>query len=745
MLLSIVRDALRALFGCSVLLLLTACGDGNDLPELQTLFPEVVLTDEGSLTVRGVAVGGDDPLESIVVEVNGTSVSGTLEADGRWTVSDIPLEPGVNDLRVTVVGRSGDEETSFLLTVRREAILPLPNGVALDEQLGEAYVVDAFAQDIFRVDLAHGGVDVLSMDPDTPELRLFAPSVERGSLGGLFVQSSRRVLKVDAATGTREILAELPSRLPFPLEPFPSRGAVPVRGAVSGVSTESTARLGVPPPPPGNISNLNGGLVFNAAGGIAALAPDEAGNRIFVLDQRGVLYVAPATVATPPAEFVDFGVAAAGIFPLDAVYHPESDRVLAINLLDGSIYRYDVSTGLPTVLAEGADEGPPAVEIDLDPEDGGILIADASGALHRLNATTGARTALAASYTSDRSTGVTGLSAGVEQVLITDAVATSVEAYDRLADEWGTLFESRLGLGERLPIQAAALDEANARMLVAVPGAIAEISLITGLRRPILDLPSPSEDVQDSAYLLVPSGDGERVYVALASDRSLAEIDLSTGAIRVLASATIGSGPEFDFISSLALDEANGTLYLGDGARLPGELSRILALDLATLERRGIDVTLAEDEQLGELLFDPARDQLLLNVQTLESIPGLPFLSFGPTELQTLDPATGARAVLAELTPSQLLNPFGRFVLEGSDSVLFVSGANGDPLMARVALASGAVTIIDEGIGRGPSVYGLLGLGAGRAAGVPIAYILDGTGTVFLFDAERGERVIVSK
>ncbi|MEM8769938.1 MAG: hypothetical protein AAGE43_21085, partial [Pseudomonadota bacterium] len=351
MFLSIVRDAVRPSFLCGALLLLAACGsDGDKLPELENLFPEVVLTDEGSLTVRGIAVGGEDPLESIVVEVGGTTVAGMLEADGRWTIFDIPLEPGENDLRVTVVGRSGDERTSALLTVRREPILSRPSGIAFDEQLAEAYVVDTFSQDLFRADVVDGGVDVLTAESGAP--RLFSPSIERGALGGLFVESGSSVLKVDAATGRREVLAILLGL--FPLEPFPA--SVDAGAFVLGRSAATPIDFG----------NVPGGLVFGLGGGIAAMAPDEAGNRVFALDRVGALYVAPATVASTPHSFVEFGVATSGISPVDAVYHPGSDTVLAINGRDGSILRYNVTTGLPMVLSEGSDGEPPAVEIDLE-------------------------------------------------------------------------------------------------------------------------------------------------------------------------------------------------------------------------------------------------------------------------------------------------------------------------------------------------------------------------------------------
>lgn len=87
-------------------------------------------------------------------------------------------------------------------------------------------------------------------------------------------------------------------------------------------------------------------------------------------------------------------------------------------------------------------------------------------------------------------------------------------------------------------------------------------------------------------------------YVVNISGGSIYSVDLSTGNRTVISDSSTGSGPSLQSAYGLALDEANNTLYAGNGNSL---YTGVIQVDIATGNRTTL---FAEDEKNGPTIYN---------------------------------------------------------------------------------------------------------------------------------------------
>jgi WD40 repeat protein len=140
------------------------------------------------------------------------------------------------------------------------------------------------------------------------------------------------------------------------------------------------------------------------------------------------------------------------------------------------------------------------------------------------------------------------------------------------------------------------------------------------------------------------SPDGASIYAL--SDRGLYQLDAEEGAPMALAQQNNSA------IASLALDNANGLVYVGEfGSNAP------LVWLLVTGEQR----------QLGEAVLDPAFTPTLLDL----SADGSRLMLTSPSDLRVLDTATGEALWEARMVDNTLINalPLAGFALDDQEII----------------------------------------------------------------------------
>jgi hypothetical protein len=180
------------------------------------------------------------------------------------------------------------------------------------------------------------------------------------------------------------------------------------------------------------------------------------------------------------------------------------------------------------------------------------------------------------------------------------------------------------------------------------------------------------------------AGDAASGHVFVVTDVALIRIDVATGDEVTVADAATGTGPAFNLLDALALDEANGRAFVYD------EPARILQVDLSTGNRTVVSDTTTGTGPVfnigtAAMVFDTGGARLIV------ATPALPKAGSFDDSLVAVDPATGDRTVLSDSTTGMgpafsfsgtiaiAADPGnGRVVVAQNSTLLLVDLATGD-------------------------------------------------------------------
>jgi hypothetical protein len=256
---------------------------------------------------------------------------------------------------------------------------------------------------------------------------------------------------------------------------------------------------------------------------------------------------------------------------------------------------------------------------------------------------------------------------------------------------------------------AAALDEANSRVLVLDGASLLAVDLATGDRTVIADAATGVGDALVDPFDIALDVAGNRALVLdvdltdiLNPVTTLYAVALDTGDRTVIVRGAGGSGPELVDPTALAIDPANNRALVAfrdttDGANI---VRAIMAVALDTGDRTVISTNANVDQ--GRLLGDPVA-MVLDDTAT----PGrLLVLDGGLDAVLAVELDTGNRTVVAEdrVTPGQDFSVPDALALDkaedGTRALVVDSGLD---MVIAVALDDGARTVISGfNVGEGP-------------------------------------------
>ncbi|WP_445355686.1 Ig-like domain-containing protein [Microbulbifer sp. EKSA008] len=235
-----------------------------------------------------------------------------------------------------------------------------------------------------------------------------------------------------------------------------------------------------------------------------------------------------------------------------------------------------------------------------------------------------------------------------------------------------------------------------------------------------------------TALALTSYGDAAYTTRATGSRGEIIKFDLLNGGYSVISSPN-SRGAGVDMISpvSIALDEANGQLYVGDF-----KTKSILKVDIASGNRTTIS---GNGIGSGESIYQPV--DLIVDVDSGQ----IYVVNGGAQNILQVDMATGNRAVVTDWDKGEglrLVNPWS-ISRDADGDRLLVSGIQFDPVIMSVDISTGdRKTISSNHVGRGPS-YRWHKMSYSRATDQLLAIAKNGL-IVAEIDLQNGNRTIAA-
>ena len=416
----------------AVCLLISACSGGNGSnPSTNTatndasdnLGPIVSVGFPGanslligdSTTVSGTAIDPEGMgIASVIASVGGNNVTATINANGNWSATAVPLSRGENEITITATDVEGEVTTETIIVNSQETLLVSPGTVVTDSARGRILVVDP------------GTGSITVVDPNTGELSRFVENFIGSPLPGSaaanefqalsdpaeFDAANDRLFVVEStATGNNLLLIDLTNdsitRLPirvalgtdqFVIDSANNRLLVldPAASAIIAVDLDSFSTS--------NLSDNSGAGAGPAFIALARIALDENGNQAIVYDE-GLGAFVRVNLNTGDRTFL--ANLPAGITDPALVSSIEVDsganRLLVVT--PTSVFTVNIATGVLGVLS-GADvvtpsdavigSGPALVDASaITVEAGRALLSDNAGAIIAIDFIQGNRSVLA--------------------------------------------------------------------------------------------------------------------------------------------------------------------------------------------------------------------------------------------------------------------------------------------------------------------------------------------------------------
>ena len=609
-------------------------GDGTVPPLIEGYFPTGTSLAGGAfLMVRG---GAPNPSRIRKIVVADDDPATTTDGYANWHTR-VPLAPGANTLSVDVLDSEGVlHEDEAVLHVENRGFFPIDVvDVTVDYAHTRVYAVDAKLMTVFRRDLTssyrtivsgpHRGTGPALEDPrgiavDPANLRVW---VTDGS------QGLRSVIEIDLTTGNRSVLSgggvgtgttlsspmgivrdAANNRLLF-VEQSGSKQAVVAVDVVTGNRT------------PVSDASTGAGTVFTSP---VDLALDTAGGRVFVAsDVNAAVYA--VTLSNGNRLIVSNDGKGAGPLldrMMGIAYHSASDtvfvwnetgtknEVLAINPTTGNRNTMSSDT-VGTGIDFGGRGG-----LSLSPDGTSLLASDRTHRLFRVNRTSGNRTDLLedtlGSGVDLQSRSMRGVACGLDGrwIYTTSAGASvTVTAVD-LSTAARTLVSGD-GAGSGVTAEGLgrpAVHGGGSQLACKWNDEIYRVDLGTGARSILAsNTVGTGPDLSNAADLKYAPGDDSLYFVDVNRDR-LGRLDPATGNRVAVSDAVAGGGPPWALPELLALDETRGVAYVCDR----GSPRTVLETSLSTGER-----TVLASNTVGsggflpggeDLVFDPAGQRL---------------------------------------------------------------------------------------------------------------------------------------
>lgn len=680
-------------------------------PAVEIAFPpQRSLTDTDTIHIRGRATHTDAIASITVNGVPATSTDGFAE----WSAI-VPLDDGQNIIIVESADASGnvDPTAANVCVVLSRNIMERTEYITLDEAGGRALVLDRELATILAVDLATGARTEVS-GPNVGS----GPSLDWLPLG----------LDYDPATGLAYTIAN---------------------GEVLQVDVATGDRTSLMPGGPGLGSGI-GNLAFDAANDRVLLTRVFSDSVTAVDITTGqVSVLSDGTTGGPPLDF-----------PWDIAIDAANNRALVTQQNPFELISVSLTSGARTMISGPAvGSGPdipgsyPAIALDL--ANGRAFAGTGSRPeVYAIDLATGARTVIA-----DDTTGSGPLTSSIWG-LIYDPGTTRAVAIDRIWDVvWSVdvttgqrsfLSHAFVGTGERLNRPASiAFDEPRDALYITENSSPSRITLMD---LPTGDRSTASPDGNGLGSLTMAPG-GNSILMINRNTQAIVSFDPATATFTDLASSTLGSGPDMEFVSSIAVDETSGGVLLlaiecfGEFGPCYG---RVLSVDTATGNR-----FLISDDGLGngprltwsnKIVHDSARDRALVLDRDVDDESCAP----EPTSVRTVDLVTGDRSTLAGAGPAltngadMLLDPTrDRLLVLWSQSCFNWSYSYNSGLTSVDLTTGERVILSGAGVGGGPRL--LLGAELAMNESGDYALVSDySRAAVAAVDLVTGYRVIIS-
>ncbi len=658
-------------------------------PAIELIFPTPGSdVGRGYATTTTVMLKGVDSegnaLDFNSVVANGVFLTETDVGSNIWH-GQINVGTGDNalDIEANVVGESTPMNASY--TFYNNGALSQPQGIVVDQASNRALVVDGAYDALLSVDLTTGQREVISDVAVGAGESLFWPrKLHLHSSASKLLVADRwgaggDLFEIDLATGNRTL-----------------------------INNNSRAAEGVTLYPAGNQA-LIAGSVYSS---------------IFAID------LATGERTTVASDSVGIGEPLG--WPYDIAANATNDQYVVASQRPNALFSLDPATGDRTVIASDSvgsgsgGLGAPNAIVWQSNEDK-IWVGDSFGVLD-INLTTQVRNRLLLTDFE-----VTDLAFDSEnnRLLLVDMANASIKAMDGVDNSQSEFVAGAIGNGQRFTWPRSVEYGAQCQCVyVGDQGEIIEVDLSGGDRKSIA-----SGIVGSSVYDLFLDTDNNQLFALTLT--ALTKIDLDSGSLEVISSASVGTGPAFVTSSGLAVDVSAQTAWLASY-----DQSSIIQVDLVTGNR----VTLSNASNGS----GPNLSSAPLGV-VLDASNGRLLVANGSSVI-AVDLSTGNRSYFSNAgTAGPAIQGVRELALDEKRNRLLIltnGGSLNYPALLAVDLTTGERTLLSQAgaAGTGPTFRDTQGISV-DVANERVFTVDSGDGTKALLSVSMpsGDRVIVSQ
>lgn len=572
--------------------------DDPDEPILSLSFPVSDSSAVFHYSGTDIDISGNvsDPLGeevSVVVIAGSTTEVATIDIDGNWRASDIPVpQEGSPYVEMTIEARNESSKwTRYTIRLSTEPVLDSLAAIAIDPADDRAFVLDSGLRSIIAVDLATGERELVSGDtkgngPDLYSARVLAVDVE---LNTAFTLVGSEFVAVDLTTGDRTVFSDsTPDFGPLPvsfvydvdIDRVGNRLIVGSLDQLIAVDLATGMREII------SDADRGAGLLFGYPYAIVVID----NNRAMVASFTNGLVLIDLATGDRSSFSVNPGPSPQGDVAL--AYDESQDRVLSVGSDSTTEYiqAINLSTGARTVFSsENVGSGDAFLDpsgIAWDARRGRAVVSDVFKVMG-VSSGSGNRNVI--------SDNAVGSGENWPQNHFVTSYNDGNQAIYQLATYWLALldidkgqrevfFNYSTGSGPDLPFgQIMAFGPNEDILYIKSTSGLVSLSVASGDRALISGDELANGPSMASISDMAVAAAGDRLFAAESDDRfnpTILQIDLATGMRTTFSGPSDGTGPSFVAISGVAIDSAMNRLLVPDhGADV------LFAVDLTSGDR----------------------------------------------------------------------------------------------------------------------------------------------------------------